>query len=126
MKNKQHFINDVFTGNTKEKTVVKRASLLLAIALTGGAMGCSWVDVTDEGKSVNIYTQAQVEGCEKLGQSNTKVLDKVTFVKRSLEKQGEELANLARNEAANMGGNAIVKMGEIEDGHQTFGVYRCR
>jgi len=104
----------------------KKMSMLLAAGLVAATVGCSWVDVTDEGKSVDIMTAAQVEGCEKLGQTNSKVLDKVTFVKRSAEKQAEELANLARNEAANMGGNAIVKMSEVEEGRQQFGVYRCR
>ena len=40
-------------------------------------------------------------------------------------KVAAELETLARNEAATMGGNAVVAASTVKDGRQTFGVYHC-
>jgi len=65
-----------------------------------------------------------VESCQKLGKVNTKVVSKVVF-SRDTEKIAGELADLARNEAALMGGNTIVPISGINDGRCSFGVYQC-
>lgn len=100
---------------------------ILVLAATLAISACSWVKVTDEGQSVELLTDAQVQSrdCERIGQTSSKVLHKVWFVKRNAEKQERELANLARNEAATMGGNAVVRDGEIEEGRQRFVIYNC-
>lgn len=87
---------------------------------------CSWVELTPQGQRVDVMTQQQAADCKRLGQTTAEVLDKVGFVDRSEEKQEEELLTLARNEAAAMGGDAIVPATEITDGRQRFTVYRCR
>jgi len=38
---------------------------------------------------------------------------------------GEELEILAKNSAASMGGNVIVRISGIKDGEQSFDVYKC-
>jgi len=48
----------------------------------------------------------------------------VIFARRDPTIQGE-LESLARNEAALMGGDAIVPASAIERGRQTFDVYLC-
>ena len=97
--------------------------LLPGLALTA----CTWVKVSSEGEGVRVLTtaQAQNQSCERLGQTHTQTVDKVLFVKRSNRKQNEELQKLAKNEAAKMGGNAVVADGEIVDGRQTFVIYKC-
>lgn len=102
---------------------MKRLSLLMI--LTAGLSACSWVPLSTEGEAVSVLAASEAANCERLGQTSSKVPHKVGFLKRTESKQAEELATLARNEAANMGGNAIVAAGEPEEGQQRFIVYRC-
>lgn len=86
---------------------------------------CTWVKVTARGESVRLVQSTRtVEPCQKLGKVNTKVVSQVIF-NRDMEKVSSELADLARNEAALMGGDTIVPASEIIDGRRSFGVYKC-
>jgi len=99
--------------------------LLCVVGLLSSALGCAWVDLTEEGRTVTLAQVEQVEGCEKLGTTRTKVLHRVLFIDRSATKVASELANLARNEAASLGGDTIVAIDRIDRGTQRFDVYRC-
>jgi len=99
----------------------------ILIALCGGLIlsSCTWVKVTAKGESVRLVQSVRaVEPCKKLGQINTKVVSQVIF-NRDPEKVAGELADLARNEAALMGGDTIVPASDIYDGRRSFGVYQC-
>lgn len=106
------------------RTIAVRPVFLLPVALW--LAGCSWVKLTPEGERVDLMSQAQAATCERLGQTTSQVLNKVGFLDRSEEKKQEELTRLARNEAAEMGGDAIVPATEVTEGRQRFIVYRCR
>lgn len=101
----------------------KRSFIAIAVILI---QACSWVELTPQGERVEVMNQQQAANCERIGQTTAEVLDEVGFVDRSKEKQAEELLTLARNEAAAMGGDAIVSATQITDGRQRFLVYRCR
>ena len=58
---------------------------------------------------------------EKFDQAKARVLEK----KEDFGKVAGELATLARNSAAQLGGDTVVATSEITDGSQTFAVYRC-
>jgi hypothetical protein len=88
------------------------------------AGGCTWIQLTDAGARVNQATAAQVGNCRQVGSVSSSTQDKVG-VKRGRGKVAEELIVLARNEAANIGGDTIVPAGEAVDGRQDFTVYRC-
>lgn len=103
--------------------MMKKLSAAGVVAL--GLSACSWVPLSPQGEAVFVVNAEQAENCERLGQTTSKVLNKVGFLKRTDEKKAEELQTLARNEAANMGGNAIVPATEVTDGRQRFLVYRC-
>jgi hypothetical protein len=47
------------------------------------------------------------------------------FIDRSKAKWAGELVDLARNKAATMGGDTIVAEWPVENGSQTFRVYKC-
>jgi hypothetical protein len=49
----------------------------------------------------------------------------LVVVERGGERLQDELIRLARNEAGDLGGNVIVPESVIEEGRQSFGVYRC-
>ncbi|NKB32561.1 MAG: DUF4156 domain-containing protein [Pseudomonadales bacterium] len=88
--------------------------------------GCnSWVQVTDEGDSVRLGTSQEVANCQRVGRAQAQTLSRVIVVERGGERLQEELTRLARNEAGTMGGNVIVPESVIEEGRQSFGVYRC-
>lgn len=104
--------------------MMKRLSLLTVLA--AGVSACSWVPISPEGEAVSVLTESQVANCDRLGQTTSKVPHKVGFLKRTESQQSEELAILARNEAANMGGNAVVAAEEPSEGRQRFIIYRCQ
>jgi len=86
---------------------------------------CAWVKVTSKGEGVRLVQSVRtVASCKKLGNVNAKVVGKIVF-DRDAEKVSSELADLARNEAALIGGDTIVPISEISDGRRTFAVYQC-
>lgn len=100
--------------------------LSLALVCVAALNACTWVKLTPQGESVRVAGAGEVAGCERVGEITAKVLDKAAFMKRSRDKQAEELATLARNEAGDMGADAVVAASDIQDGRRRFTVYRCR
>lgn len=87
---------------------------------------CTWVQLTSAGEQVEVRSASQVADCERLGRASSSTLDRLVVVDRSSSRQQEELFTLARNEAANMGGNAIVATDDVNNGRQQFDVYLCQ
>ena len=63
--------------------------------------------------------------CEKVGIVTATTKSDIGF-NRNPEKVRAELEILARNQAASMGGNAIVVRTPAAGGNQTFDAYRCQ
>lgn len=104
---------------------MKKTTLLLA-AIVSLTSACSWVKVSEQGASVAVANAANVRNCEKVRTVNVKVKDNfVGSMKRSPEKVATELTNLARNEATQFGGDTIVTASLVQDGRQSFDVYKC-
>jgi len=101
---------------------VKATGVLL---LVGAALGCSWVKPTEQAGGVRLAAAAEVSGCQRLGKTTSSVADSIGPFSRGGERVAEELATLARNEAALMGGDTVAPESPVEDGRQVFGVYRC-
>lgn len=100
------------------------ALLLLAAALTLSA--CSWVELTPSGEKTRILTPMEVENCPKVGTTTVQTQDTVGgVVYRSADTVAKELETLARNAAEELGGDTVVPVSEVEDGQQTFAVYKC-
>ncbi len=91
------------------------------------ASGCTWVEPTTAAADVRVLADVRhAEGCERVGQTTVSVADRVAGIQRSAAKVREELRTLARNSAAaDLKGNAIVAVTEVQEGRQTFAVYRC-
>lgn len=96
-------------------------SVLLLLALSG----CAWVKLTPGGEKVRVLRGEEVASCERLGKTTATTRSAIAGIGRSYLQVAEELQYLARNTAADMGGDTIVAEGGIEDGRQTFGVFRC-
>ena len=101
----------------------RKLSALLCLSLLISA--CAWVKPTERGANVKVVEPGDVSNCRKIGTSTVSVLDNVAGLTRSYRTLSEELATLARNEAANLNGDTVVPAGEIVNGQQVFDVYDC-
>lgn len=97
---------------------------LLLLTLSLGACAFSWVKLTPQGENVAILQASEVTNCTPNGSTTVTVVSKVV-VNRQPERVAEELRVLARNRAADRG-DAIVAMGPVRNGEQTFNIYQCR
>lgn len=100
-----------------------RALLIVALCLTVGA--CSWVELTPSGEKVRVLDADEVATCQELGKTIVSSMAKVAGINRSEEKIEKELAMLARNAAADMGGDTVVPLGEVKEGKRSYMVYKC-
>ena len=101
---------------------IVRCAFLIAAC---GLAACTWVEPTKEGGEVLLVKAFNVESCKKLGSTTSYVKHKVGFITRGEEKVNEELVTLARNKAAEMGGNSIVAQGPAKEGRMSFDIYKC-
>lgn len=99
----------------------------LGIALLSLLSACTWVKPTDLGREINILDQGDetLTTCKKLGSVTSMVKHKVGSFNRSEEKVATELATIAQNEAAEMGGDTIAAEGPVDNGRRTFSIYKC-
>ena len=86
---------------------------------------CTWVELTPEAESVRIVDAVHVANCKMVGTTTVSVRADVASFKRDAEKIKTELETLARNEAIRLKGDTLVAATEIQDGEQTFKVYKC-
>lgn len=93
----------------------------LALYLTG----CTWIDVSTQGEKVRLLTAAEVTGCKRVGKTTVKTAERVAGLDRYENKIQEELNTLARNSAADLGGDTVVPVGSPVEGRQVYEVYRC-
>jgi hypothetical protein len=101
---------------------MKKITFLLCAAFLLSA--CSTLKLTEGGEKVRMLDPDEVASCRNLGRTNTSVTAKVVF-DRPADVIAEELATVARNSASRMGGDTIVPLTIIEEGQQTFVVYKC-
>jgi predicted metal-dependent phosphotriesterase family hydrolase len=101
----------------------KRIAILLpAVVLMGG---CALVDLTDAGAGVRLAKPEAVAACTNLGRVTASVVHKAGFIPRHPDAVQDNLNVTARNSAAGMGADTVVPASAIQDGKQTFDVYRC-
>lgn len=98
---------------------------LAALAILAVSSGCTWVKPTDQGSKVAVANASNVRGCENVREVTVSVTSKIWFYQRDADKVATELTTLARNEAVNFNGDTIVPSSKIENGRQSFEVYKC-
>jgi len=98
----------------------------LVVAVLGMHLtACTWVDMTAQGEKVRVLSAEEVTACKRVGKTNVMTAAKVAGMERHAFKITEELNALARNSAAEMGGDTVVPVGEPVDGRQVYEVYHC-
>lgn len=98
---------------------------LLAAACAATLGGCSFVDVQPEAEDILVLSNERVQKCERLGETRVSVAAKIGFIERRTEDVRKDLEGLARNSAADMGGDTVSPESAIENGKQTYGIYDC-
>ena len=104
-------------------TNVSGTTLVAALALLVG--GCTFVKVEPAAEDVLVLGAERVSHCERLGQTRVSVADKLGFINRRDKDVRADLEDLARNTAAEMGGDTVSLQGEIKEGAATYGIYDC-
>ena len=99
----------------------KNLTLILSAALMSA---CSQLELTQGGEKVRVLDPNEVSTCRELGRTNASVTARV-IVDRPAETIAKELRTIARNSAARMGGDTIVPLTIVEEGQQTYVVYKC-
>lgn len=102
-----------------------KLSLSLSMIVCWLAPGCAWVSLSEPGQSVDVVANTEVLGCERLGNTKARVLPELWVIPRRDAVVERELAALARNEGAKLGGNTITPMPSRAKGEREFAVYRC-
>ena len=104
----------------------KQVFWMTLIVVSVGLTGCTWVQLDEGADEVLLVSADRVANCEKLGRAHVQVAEQVGVIRRHDHVVEENLQDVARNQAVEMGGDTIVPETEPEEGRQTFGVYRCR
>ena len=99
--------------------------LLLSIPVLLALGACTWVPPTTQGRAVMLVKGTHVEHCQRLGATTTSVKYRIGPITRPESKVTEELVTLAKNEAADAGGDSIVARGPMQEGSMTFDIYKC-
>jgi hypothetical protein len=99
-----------------------RTGLLAASIILGG---CAGLKLTTAGEKVRVLAPDEVESCRELGKTNTSVTSVLMGVPRPDQVVAKELRIVARNSAARMGGDTIVALTVVDQGQQTFVIYKC-
>src|SRR3546814_4528918 len=80
---------------------VAATALLLA-----GLSACTWVHMAPGAKAVRVVATTPA-GCERRGEVEVSVKERVAFYERNSLRVRDELETLARNEAPGLGGNTV-------------------
>lgn len=106
--------------------MMKVHMLIPAAIMAAMLSGCSWVQLQDGAERVNLVSERQAGECERLGRTQVQVAHRVGFIPRNEAAIQENLDDMARNQAVQMGGDTIAALDQAEEGRQGFGIYRCR
>ena len=87
---------------------------------------CAWIETTEEGSEVTLVKEFNVNNCLKLGRSNASVTHKIGVLTRDEEAVLEDLIIVAKNKAAEIGGDSIVAKGNAVEGKMSFDIYKCK
>ena len=98
---------------------------VLVVLLCLSVSACAWVKLTPDGEKVRVLDVAEVSTCKELGNTTVSLLAKVAGFNRNEDQVAKELSMLARNAAADMGGDTIVPISAVKEGKRSYAVYKC-
>ncbi len=95
--------------------------------LTAGLLSaCSFVKMAPGGDEVKVIAIGKdMSACEKRGDINVSVKDRLGPYERDVLRVKDELEVLARNEAPGLKADTVQAVAEVDDGAQKWRAYRC-
>ena len=98
----------------------------LTLATAAVASGCTWVHMAPGASAVRVISAgAAPVGCDKRGDIEVSVKDRLGLYERNDLRVREELETLARNEAPGVEADTIQPLAAPHDGGQSFTAWRC-
>lgn len=99
---------------------------LLTVALLAALSACTFVKMAPGGAQVRVVAQGQdMHACEKRGEIDVSVKDRLGPYEREPLKVRDELETLARNEAPDLSADTVQPKSAPQDGGQRFTAFRC-
>ena len=98
--------------------------LPFVIAATLLFSGCTWVHMAPGASAVTVVTGPPA-GCEKRGDIEVSVKDRLGPYERNSLRVHEELETLARNEAPGLNADTVQPLAAPIDGAQRYAAWRC-
>jgi hypothetical protein len=98
--------------------------IVLPAAVLALATGCTFVHMAPGASQVRVLATAPTS-CEKRGEVEVSVKDRLGPYERSDAQVRDELETLARNEAPGVGADAISPLSAPRDGEQRWTMWRC-
>ncbi len=86
---------------------------------------CATTKLTHSGGKARVLGSGEVVNCQKRGATTVSTRTVMLTIPRQQTVIAKELQILARNSAVNMGGDTVSAITKIENGQQTFAIYRC-
>lgn len=96
------------------------------VCLTQALTACAGQPRENDSGEIRLIGTDELQGCRNVGSAHVSVMDKLD------ELQGDDLGvetallKLARQSAAQLGGNAIIEMTPVLDGRRSYAVFLCR
>lgn len=97
--------------------------IMTVLALSLAA--CAWITLTPGGEKVRVLAAGEVANCEEVGKTQVSLRAKVAGINRNEDQVAKELSMLARNAAADMGGDTVVPATPVKGGKRTYTIYKC-
>ena len=85
---------------------------------------CTWVHMAPGASAVTVVAAAP-SGCEKRGDIEVSVKDRLGPYERNSLRVHEELETLARNEAPGLNADTVQPLAAPNDGVQRYAAWRC-
>ena len=98
--------------------------MLLVAALVAVLPSCTFVHMAPGASKVRVLASAPTS-CEKRGEVEVSVKDRLGPYDRSDSQVRDELETLARNEAPGVGADSISPITPPRDGEQRWAMWRC-
>ena len=95
------------------------------IVVAGSLAACATIRLTPEGEKARLLSVDEAANCEKLSRSVISIKPSLLSIPRPKAIIVKDLQVLARNGAANMGGDTVAPVSGVSNGQQTFEVYKC-
>ena len=101
-------------------------AVVAAGAIAVLAPACTFVKMAPGGQDVRVVSAGQLPaGCEKRGEVEVSVKDRLGPYERDSLRVSDELETLARNEAPSLAADTVQAKGPPVDGAQRWLAFRC-